>query len=210
MGDADSGKERGLSDRITLALATLALLVSAVTLYDQFLKGPEVRAYRPNLVYLTKSQIGIPVAFTNGGTAADVVVNGSLEIAQDGSGPQQTLKLRWVSPFEKRLTYQNGKWTQPEREYSPFTPFPLKAGEADQKIFWFEPQSGDINFQPGIYHACARFMATSSGVIRSGVKVATSASQERCSSSVQFEVTTGSLEILNNGTQDALQLEVKE
>jgi hypothetical protein len=209
MGNGDSKREMKLSDWLTFGIAGLALLVSGVTLYDQFLKGPVLSAYRPNLVYLTKSQIGIPAAFTNAGTASDVIVDGSLEIAQDASGPPQTLKLRWVSPFEKQLTYENGKWTQSEREYSPFTAFPLKAGDADEKIFWFQPQSGDINLQPGTYEACARFTAITSGLVRPGVKRANSTSQERCSSSVQFEITSGNLQILNSDPQESLQLDVK-
>ena len=209
MGNGDSKGGMKLSDWLTIGIAGVALLVSGATLYDQFLKGPALSAYRPNLVYLTKSQVGIPAAFTNTGTAADVIVDGSLEIAQDASGPPQTLKLRWVSPFEKQLTYENGKWTQSERQYSPFTAFPLKAGDADQKIFWFEPQSGVLNFQPGTYRACARFTAITSGLIRPGVKRPNAISQEHCSSSVEFEITSGNLGILNSDPQESLQLDVK-
>jgi hypothetical protein len=199
-----------LSDWLTIGIAAVALLVSGVTLYDQFLKGPALSVYRPNLVYLTKSQVGIPAAFTNAGTATGVIVDGSLELAQDASGPRQTLKLRWVSPFEKQLTYESGKWTQSKKQYSPFTAFPLKAGDADEKIFWFEPQSGDLNLQPGTYHACARFTAIGSGLIRPGVQRAKSTSQEPCSSEVQFAITSGNLGILNSDPQESLQLDVKE
>ncbi len=108
------------------------------------------------------------------------------------------------------MTYENGKWTQSERQYSPFTAFPLKAGDADEKIFWFEPQSGDISLQPGTYLACARFTAITTGLIRPGVKRANSTSQQRCSSSVQFEITSGQLGILNNDPQESLQVDVKE
>ena len=210
MGDG-AAKQRNFSDRITLAIATLALLIGAVTLYDQFLKGPEIRAYGPNLIYLTKSQIGIPVAFTNGGTAADVVIGGSLDVARDAQRLDQTFKLRWVSPFEKRLTYENGKWIQAKPEYSPFTPFPLRAGDADQKIFWFEPQSGNVNFQAGAYHACAGFLTVSSGMVRPGINVRISTSKEHCSCTVQFELTSGDLGMLNStGQEDSLQLDTKE
>ncbi len=99
MGNGDPKREMKLSDGLTIGFAALALLVSGVTLYDQFLRGPALRAYPPNLVYVTKSQIGIPAAFTNAGTATDVIVDGSLEISEEASGPPQTLKLRWVSPL---------------------------------------------------------------------------------------------------------------
>ena len=66
MADAESGKGRKLLDRVTLAIAALAPVVSTVALYVQFLKGCEIRAYRPTVIDLTKSQIGIPIVLTRG------------------------------------------------------------------------------------------------------------------------------------------------
>jgi len=74
MGDDGTGQSAGFSNMVSLAISVLALFASLATLYWQFLRGPKVRAYQPNVVYLGRSQIGIPVTFTNDGTAADVVV----------------------------------------------------------------------------------------------------------------------------------------
>src|SRR5271157_4758766 len=99
MGDNDHAKGRGFSDQISLLISLFALLASGVTLYFQFWQGPLVRVYPSRMVYLSKSnQIGIPVAFTNSGTAADVIIGGSIDLARDTHGPSQAFRLRWVSP----------------------------------------------------------------------------------------------------------------
>jgi len=68
-----------------VGIAALALIVAAAPLYDHFLQGPGLRACRPNLVYLTKWQV-CPSPSRTEETAADVVIDGSLEIAQDAKG----------------------------------------------------------------------------------------------------------------------------
>jgi len=72
MGDDNASKSDGISNSVSLVISILAMLISAGTLYWQFLRGPKLRAYQPNVLYVSKQSIGIPVAFTNEGTSADV------------------------------------------------------------------------------------------------------------------------------------------
>lgn len=209
MGENDQGKKSELStDRISLGIAILALLVSAFGLYYQFLQGPVVRAYRPNVVYLTKSQIGVPVAFTNTGTAADVVTDGSLKLSWNGQSRDQTLKLKWVSPFERRISLEDGKWKEEAREYSPFSHLLLKAGDTDQEILWFVPSSG-FSLQPGSYRACANFLSVSGGMIRPGAKAGRPPLREECSARAEFELNSTQLDMLNRSDQESLPIDTK-
>ncbi len=208
MGENGREKNSGLStDRISLGIAILALAVSAFTLYYQFLQGPVVRAYRPNVVYLTKSQIGIPVAFTNTGTATDVVTDGSLKLTRNGQ-PEQALKLAWVSPFEKRISLEDGKWKEEAREYLPFSHLPLKAGDTDQEVFWFVPSSS-FTFQPGPYRACASFFAVSEGMVRPGAKAGRPPLKEECSAWVEFELNTAQADTMGRSDQESVPIETK-
>jgi hypothetical protein len=207
----NSGKGGGSSDRMSLVISLFALVASGATLYYQFWRGPVVRAYPSHKVYLSKSrQIGVPVAFTNAGTAADVVTEGSLDLTRDAQGPSWAFDLRWVSPFEQRFSFENGKWTEAEQVYSPFTSLSLKAGDTDAEVFWFEPQSGNFSFQPGRYTACTHFVSAEKKTIPSGEKIGKSGPQQDCSSFITFELDSGMLGILNGGSQDNVALDVKE
>lgn len=208
MGEDDKDKERGLSvDRVSLGIAILALAVSVFTLYYQFLQGPVVRAYRPNVVYLTRSQIGIPVAFTNAGTAADVVTDGSLKLSWNAQSPEQVFKLTWVSPFEKRISLEDGKWKEEAREYLPFSHLPLKAGDTDQEVFWFVPSAG-FTFRPGPYSACASFLSVGGGMVRPGARAGRSLKEE-CSAWVEFELNNAQADMLSRSDQESLPIETK-
>lgn len=210
MGETDKKEGARLSaDRISLAISILALLVSGFTLYYQFLLGPVVRAYRPNGVYLTKTQIGIPVAFTNTGTAAEVVTDGWLKLNSNDQGPDQSLKLRWVSPFEKRFSYENGQWKEEVRTYSPFSHLLLKAGDTDEEVFWFEPP-GPSNFslQAGHYRACAAFRAVNEDLVRPGAKAGRPlAAKEGCSTSMEFDLNSGQVGVLSSNRQESLYID---
>jgi len=211
MGDGDKAKDGAFSDRISLLISLVALLASGLTLYYQFWQGPMVHAYPSRVVYLSKSnQIGIPVSFTNSGAAADIIIDGSVDLAPDPHGPSQTFGLRWVSPFEQKLTYADGKWTEAARAYLPFTGLPLKNGDIGVEVFWFNPPSGNFTFQPGRYTACLHFVSAERGPVPSGARSGRSKSRADCSSFVTFNLDSGWLDLLRSGSQDSLGLDAED
>jgi hypothetical protein len=215
MGDENSAKSDGISNSVSLGISILALLISAGGLYWQFLRGPKVRAYQPNVVYVSSSSIGIPVAFTNEGTTADVVVSGSLELTPRPPGLNQAIPLFWVSPSEQKRSYDASapdgqKWADEKVDYVLFSHLPIKAGETDAEIFWFD-QRVNIGLQPGCYHACGRFGTAR----RVTVPAATGPVTKDCSFSVDFELTGSDLSLLqprpNAGPlQDDVTVAVKQ
>jgi len=189
----------------------LALLASGVTLYYQFWQGPLVRAYPSRVVYLSKSnQIGIPVSFTNSGAAADIIIDGSVDLAPDPHGPSHTFALRWISPFEQKVTYADGKWTEAARAYLPFTGLPLKNGDIGVEVFWFNPPSTTFSFQPGRYTACAHFVSAGKGFVPSGANTGQSKARADCSSYITFNLDSGWLDILHGSSQDSLGLDAQD
>jgi hypothetical protein len=194
---ADSSKSDGISNSVSLAISILAMLISAGGLYWQFLRGPKVRAYQPNVVYVAKSQIGVPVAFTNEGAKADVVVSGTLDLTPQPPASGEAIPLYWVSPYEEKDSYDPNiqdpqkRFTKEKVDYVRFTHLPIKAGETDAEMFWFDKRS-DIVLKPGPYHACARFV-TASGTT---VPTAMGAASSNCSFSVEFELTGSILSML--------------
>jgi hypothetical protein len=199
------------SDRISLLISLLALLASGVTLYYQFWQGPLVRAYPSRVVYLSKSnQIGIPVSFTNSGAAADIIIDGSIDLTPDTRGPSQTFGLGWISPFEQKVTYADGKWTEAARAYLPFTGLPLKTGDVGVEVFWFNPPSGNFSFQPGRYTACAHFVSAGKGSVPSGAKSGQSKSRADCSSFITFNLDSHWLDLPHSGSQDSLGLDAAD
>ncbi|HEV2380296.1 MAG TPA: hypothetical protein VG206_10930 [Terriglobia bacterium] len=196
MGDENSSKSDGISNSVSLVISILAMLISAGGLYWQFLRGPKVRAYQPNVVYVGKSQIGVPVAFTNEGAKADVVMSGSLDLTPQ-PGSSEAIPLYWVSPYEEKDSYDPSvqdpqkRFTKEKVDYVRFSHLPIKAGETDAEMFWFDKRS-DIGLKPGSYHACARF-ATARGHT---VPAATGSASQNCSFSVDFELTGPILSML--------------
>jgi hypothetical protein len=209
MGDDNSSKSGGISNSVSLGLSILAVLISAGGLYWQFLRGPRIRAYQPNVVYVSTTSIGVPVAFTNEGTSADVLVSGSLDLTPRPPKLDQAIPLYWVSPFEEEDSYdpneQNPqkKYTKEKVEYVLFSHRPIKAGETDAEIFWFDHHV-DIGLEPGCYHACGRF-GTARGVTVPG---ATSATTRACSFSADFELSGTNLGMLQPHPNAAPLLDV--
>jgi hypothetical protein len=195
MADDKSSKSDGISNSVSLAISILALLISGGGLYWQFLRGPRVRSYQPNVVYVGKSELGIPVAFTNEGTAADVVVSGSLDLTPRPPGLNQEIPLYWVSPFEEKESYdpsaQGQKFEKEKVDYVLFSHLPIKAGDTDAEIFWFDARS-NLGLQSGSYHACGRFRTASRAI----VPAATKATSKDCSFSVDFDLTASDLSLL--------------
>ncbi len=196
MADDKSSRSDGISSSVTLAISILALLVSAGGVYWQFLRGPRVRAYQPNVVYVGKSQVGIPVAFTNEGTAADVVVSGSLDLTPRPPQFNQEIPLLWLSPFEEKESYdpnaaQSLKYTKEKVDYVLFSHLPIKAADTDAEIFWFDAQR-DLGLQPGSYHACGRFRTAARVLVPS----ATKGTPRDCSFSVDFDLSASDLSTL--------------
>jgi len=195
MADDKSSKSDGISNSVSLAISILALLISGGALYWQFLRGPRVRAYQPNVLYVGKSQLGIPVAFTNEGTAADVVVSGSLDLTPRPPGFNREIPLYWLSSFEEKESYdpnaQGQKFTKEKVHYVLFSHLPIKAGDTDAEIFWFDARS-NLGLQPGAFHACGRFRTASKAVVPN----ATKAASKDCSFSVDFDLTASDLSSL--------------
>lgn len=213
MADERSSNGNGVSNSVSLAISILALLISGGGLYWQFLRGPRVRAYQPNVVYVGKSQLGIPVAFTNEGTAADVVVAGSLNLTPRPPGFNQEIPLYWVSSFEEKDSYdpnaQGQKFTKEKVDYVLFSHLPIKAGDTDAEIFWFDARS-NLGLQPGSYRACGRFRTASRAV----VPAATKAAPKDCSFSADFDLSASDLSSLEPRTnagplQDDVTIPVK-
>lgn len=215
MGDDKSSKNEGVSNKVSLVISVLALLISAGGLYWQFLRGPRVRAYQPNVVYVAKSQIGIPIAFTNEGTTADVVVSGSLDLTPHPQALDQPMKLIWVSPFERKKSYdqdapdEKQKWADEKVDYVLFSHLPIKAGDTDAEIFWFQaPLNGNIDLQPVSYHGCGRFMTARRAIVPSAMSPARVSSKD-CSFSVDFEIPRSDLSTLGSPAHEAVTVEVK-
>ncbi|HEY6292035.1 MAG TPA: hypothetical protein VI455_10825 [Terriglobia bacterium] len=217
MADENS-KSDGISNSVSLAISILALLISAGGLYWQFLRGPRIRAYQPNVVYVGRSQIGIPVAFTNEGTTADVVVSGSLDLTPRTSGFDKPIPLFWVSPFEQKKGYdpaaaEQQKWTSEKVDYVLFSHLPIKAGDTDAEIFWFDARV-NLGLQPGSYHACGRFMTARRVTVPAATGLIRAASRD-CSFSVDFELAPSDLSILTpradgSSLQDDVTVPVKQ
>ena len=195
MSDDNSTRSDGISNSISLAISILALLISAGGLYWQFLRGPKLRTYQPNVVYVSPSAIGVPVAFTNEGTSADVVVGGSLDFTPQGAS-KKVIPLFWTAPFEEKRTYDasaadNQKWKIDSVEYVRFSHLPIKAGETEARIFWFDHRT-DLGLQPGCYHACGRFITAR----HSTVPAVEGSEPEDCSFSADFQVADSDLSMI--------------
>jgi hypothetical protein len=203
MADDKSSKSDGISTSVSLAISILALLISGGGLYWQFLRGPRVRAYEPNVVYVGKTQIGIPVAFTNEGTASDVVTSGSLGLTPRPPGLDHEIALRWVSPFEEKESYdpnaktESQKYEKEKVDYVLFSHLPIKAGDTDTEIFWFDA-GASLGLEQKSYRACVRFGTARGGI----VPAATKAAPKNCSFSVDIDLTRSDLGLLDKPIGD--------
>jgi|SRR5579863_3731689 len=212
MGDNDPVKGGRVSFRKSL-LYLVAVVAAGATLYYESRLGnePVVLAYPSPMVYLSKpNQIGIPVAFTNSGTAAAAVVAGSLELARDGQRVGQAFALCCVSPVGQESSHDNDKRIRAARVDSPFTDVSLKAGRTGEQVFWFVPPPGGISFQPGQHTACVRLVSEWNARAPSGAEARHAKLPADCSFSLTFNLDRGALDILSSGSQDSVSLSARE
>jgi len=83
------------------------------------------------------------------------------------------------------------KWASEKVDYVLFSHLPIKAGETDAEIFWFDHRS-EMGLQAGCYHACGQFTTAR----RSTIPSADGSARKDCSFSVDFQLAASDLDLL--------------
>ena len=194
---------------ISLVVSIVAVVFSAWSFYYQSLRGSRPLAFPANVFYVSGlQQIGVPVSFYNSGTTTAVVRKASLQLST-AAGQTESLRLRWISPFENRVVQKENKWATVEVTYTGFTVLPLKPGDTDSEVFWFEPDPGQLTLAAANhYSACAKFFSVDNRLVPAGER-AVAPTDKQCSVSFEFDLDVGQVTQMKNNSAQHIEIDLK-